>query len=406
MPLNLQSLGKRLRQARENCGLSQNAVAQELGLQRTAVTRIESGERPVSTLELDRLARLYRRPIQEFFLEEAPGEEDMLVALYRLAPTIGASEQAKDQVAECLDLCREGRFLESVLDSRKAQSLPSYNYAPPSNAWDAINQGGKLADEERRRLGLGLSPVGDIEDLIAEQGIWAAMADLPDAMSGLFLRHPEVGTAIFVNAGHVAGRRRFSFAHEYAHALVDANRTISVSSQDNAQELVEKRANAFAAAFLMPEEGVREFLATLDKDRGARDVGVVFNVAGDAALDFGSRPKSALPITPQDAAYLAHHFGASYQAAVFRMRSLRILTTNEFDDLMNRVDEGKQYLSLFFEEVAEGKRDRELKFQIAHLAIEAYRRKIISGGRLREIAKKLGVSGGDLIRAAGGTYEE
>ncbi len=219
MSLNLQSLGKRLRQARENCGLSQDAVAQELGLQRTAVTRMESGERPVSTLELDRLARLYRRPIQEFFLEEAPDEENMLVALYRLAPTIDANEQAKDQVEECLDLCREGRFLESVLDSRKDQSLPSYNYAPPSNAWDAINQGSKLADEERRRLGLGLSPVGDIEDLIAEQGIWAAMADLPDAMSGLFLRHPEVGTAIFVNAGHVTGRRRFSFAHEYGHAL-------------------------------------------------------------------------------------------------------------------------------------------------------------------------------------------
>lgn len=412
MALNLESLGRRLRQARENCGLSQEAAAQEIGIPRTALTRVELGERPVSTLELDRLARLYKRPIQEFFREEAPSEEDVLVALYRLAPTIGAVQQTKDEVSKCLDLCREGRFLEGVLRSHKMQALPSYNYPVPSGPWDAISQGSRLADEERRRMGLGLSPIGDIDDLIAEQGIWSATAELPDSMSGLFLRHPEVGAAIIVNAGHVPARRRFSFAHEYAHALVDGGRTVSVSSQDNAQELVEKRANAFAAAFLMPEEGVREFLAALDKDRGSRDVGAVFSIAEDQALEFGSRPKSAHPITPQDVAFMAHHFGVSYQAAVFRMRSLRILTPTESEGLISpeRVEEGRTYLKLFnLEDGLEEQtvpHNRELGFQVAHLAVEAYRREIIPASRLREIGRKIGVSGGELLRVAGGSYAE
>src|ERR1700683_1943989 len=57
--LDATQLGLRLRSTRERRGLSQQAVAQALNLQRTAVTNIESGTRAVSTLELGRLADLY-----------------------------------------------------------------------------------------------------------------------------------------------------------------------------------------------------------------------------------------------------------------------------------------------------------------------------------------------------------
>ena len=53
-------LGNRLRAARERCRLSQQAVADALDLPRTAVTNMESGSRSVSTLELTKLAEIYR----------------------------------------------------------------------------------------------------------------------------------------------------------------------------------------------------------------------------------------------------------------------------------------------------------------------------------------------------------
>jgi Zn-dependent peptidase ImmA (M78 family) len=54
---------------------------------------------------------------------------------------------------------------------------------------------------------------------------------------------------ILVNSSPVRARRRFSYAHEYAHALLDRDRQVTVTSTDNAAELIEKRANAFAASF-------------------------------------------------------------------------------------------------------------------------------------------------------------
>ena len=45
-------------------------------------------------------------------------------------------------------------------------------------------------------------------------------------------------------------------------------------------------------------------------------------------------------------------------------------------------------------------RDRELRSEITHLAIEAYRREEISRGRVLELSKMLGMKGDVLLRLA------
>ena len=52
-------LGARLAAARHAAGLSQQQVADKLGMRRPAISEIETGERDVKALELDRLAHLY-----------------------------------------------------------------------------------------------------------------------------------------------------------------------------------------------------------------------------------------------------------------------------------------------------------------------------------------------------------
>ena len=83
---------------------------------------------------------------------------------------------------------------------------------------------------------------------------------LTEDMSGLFTNHPSVGLCILVNYAHTRARKRFSYAHEYAHALLDRTSTATVSLEANRTELSEVRANAFAATFLLPRAGVWEFL--------------------------------------------------------------------------------------------------------------------------------------------------
>jgi Zn-dependent peptidase ImmA (M78 family) len=228
-------------------------------------------------------------------------------------------------------------------------------------------------------------------------------------MSGLFLHHPSIGMAVLVNSGHVRARQRFSLAHEYAHALMDRNRVVGVSSADNSRERIEQRANAFAAAFLLPEAGLEEELRQLGKGQPARTDQIVFDVATGGSIQGQLRPAPrSQTIGFQDVAFIAHRFGVSYQAAVYRLKSLRYINQPESVLLLSSEQEeaGRDYLralDLFddLEEPVSGKRGtRELRGRVAHLALEAYRLGEISRGRLLDVGKTVGVDGRKLLELA------
>lgn len=65
------TLGERLREAREYLGFSQDQVATFLGVSRSALSLMETGQRKVDALELKKLAGLYKRPAGYFTGEEA-----------------------------------------------------------------------------------------------------------------------------------------------------------------------------------------------------------------------------------------------------------------------------------------------------------------------------------------------
>ena len=406
--MEAEELGRRLRVAREARGLSQQAVADALGLPRTATTQMEAGNRSVSTLELAKLAELYLRPVSYFLQEGARGEdEDVLVALHRAAPGLDNDPATQEEVARCVSLCREGVTLERILGRSPRSGPPSYEVRLPRSSWDAVVQGERTAVEERQRLGIGNAPIADVSELIASQGIWASGVVLPNDMSGVFLRHSSIGFAILVNTSHPRGRKRFSYAHEYAHALLDRDRNIAISSTGNSSEMVERRANAFAAAFLMPRNGVYAVLRGLDKGLPSRQEQTIFDVASGGHMDAEFRsPARSQRIDYKDVTMLAHRFGVSYQAALYRLKSLRHVSHAESRKLLDQEEFGRQLLrelSMFgdVEETdARRYRDRELRIEIAHLAIEAYRREEISRGRVLELSKTLGMEGDVLLRLA------
>ena len=109
---------------------------------------------------------------------------------------------------------------------------------------------------------------------------------------------------------------------------------------------------------------------------------------------------------------LARHFGASYQAALYRLKSLRHITHPESVDLLAQEHLGRQLLRelSMISDVEEREkpqhRDRELRSEVAHLAIEAYRREEISRGRVLELGKTLGIRGDVLLQLAEATRAE
>lgn len=408
--MNPIELTNRLRKARDSRGISQQTAAEFAGLPRTAITQIEGGNRSVSTLELTKLAKLYRYPIS-YFLDEAPSdEEDINGVLYRAAPSL--NEATQQQINHYIDLCKEGITLEKILDFEPRANLPKYSLPIPKNKKEAIVQGTNIAEQERKRLSIGIGSIADITNLISNQGIWACSADLPDDVSGLFLNNSKTGLIILVNANHVISRKRFSYAHEYAHALFDRDENIRISSTGNNSEFIEVRANAFAAAFLMPAEGISDVLRSLNKGKSSRQDQVIFDVSANSKMNAESRSAPySQNITFQDIAIIAHHFSVSYQAAVYRLRSLNNISQQECDQLIAKYQDGKHYLSslhMFSDlENKEEKElwDRELRTELSYLAIEAFRREEISRGRIIELGDAIGVGGKDLYEFALATQE-
>lgn len=388
-------LGNRLRAARERRGMSQQAIADALGLPRTAVTNMETGSRAVSTLEITKLASLLGQSPAYFLSANDEKEEDIFVVLHRVAPEIEGAPQIEGEVRRILDLFREGSGLRRLLDQTSEQKVPNYA-SKLASAGDAIRQGELVAQEERRRLRLGTAPIVNAAETISEQGIWTAASDLPDGLSGLFVNHPSIGLAIVVNKDHRPVRRRFSYAHEYAHALFDRDETITTTRSQNATQLAEKRANAFAAAFLMPAGGVADHLRQLDKGSPSRRSQTLFDVANDTMMEaeLRTRPGSQ-SITYQDVASLARRFGVSYEAAVWRLKSLDHVGNSEVTALLEQKETGNRYmrklgLGDLFDEGRVGELpEQELRAQLVRLAVEAFRQDEISRGRLMEIAKKL-----------------
>jgi len=388
MPISQQELGRRIRAAREACALTQEDVARHLGVSRPAVAQIERGRRSVSSLELDRLAHLFGRDIRDFVADSFE-EKDPLAAVFRAAPAIVREPSVADALRDCVALGREMAGLERLLGVEHAViATAAYPSPPPSTRWEAIQQGERLAEEERRRLGLGFAPLPDLAELLEAQGVHAGLVDLPEEVSGLTLNDPRHGLFVIANRRHHVLRRRFSFAHEYAHVVADRDRFGLVSTATDRENLIEVRANAFAAAFLMPEAGVRELVASLGKGRTSRAAAEVFDETASIRVEGRAAPGSqALQL--YDVVQVAHHFGVSHIAALYRLRNLRLLTVTAFDELRRLEDQGRGRQiarTLELEDIDHQKARNWFRNRFLTLAVEAYRREEISRGKLLELA--------------------
>lgn len=397
MTVTLEQLGQCLRLARENRKITQEEAAIVLGVQTSAISRMESGQRQVSTLELTRLAELYNRPIEWFVCPTSLEDSlDPIVALFRAEPGL-QEDVVKKEADRCLRLLREGAKLRRLTGGSTEVSLPRFELPIPRSTGHAISQGQYVAEQERRRLQLGQAPV-KVPETFSHQNIWTAAIKLPDDVSGLFLSSPEFGMAILANRAQAPVRRRFSFTHEHGHALMDRDKPASITNVGNAQMRTEQRANAFAAAFLMPEEGVREFMHSMGKGRVVRRDETAVDAVTDEGIQGQLRsPSGSQKVTYTDVSLLAWHFGVSYAAAVWRLRGLNLINQEQAQDLLARTEEALRYrraVSAASEDNnsnGDKQWDLELKRQILSLTLEAWWREEISKSRLLEVGRLLDI---------------
>lgn len=402
MTVTPEELARRLRRAREACHMKQEDVARHLAVARSTIAQIEAGNRNVSSLELDKLAYLYGRDIREFLADEFDESKDAFVALFRRHPRLAEDEPLAVALREAAALGRETTRLERMLGiERDLTALPAYPFRPPRSRWDAIQQGQRAADEERRRLELGSAPLPDVADLLESQGVRTAQLELPEDVSGLTVLDDEIGVFITINnlqPAHSRLRRRFSYAHEYCHALLDREQRGSISRTSERDDLPEVRANAFAAALLMPPAGVTEFVRRLGKGRPSRLQAEVYDEEEAQRVQARPAPGSQ-SIQMHDVVLLAHHFGVSRLATLYRLKNLGFLSQNELDTLLQEEEQGFGKALQGFLDLPEPDDEmarNEFRHRFLALALEAYRRDEITRAKLRELGGMVAVADEEL----------
>lgn len=98
-------LSKRLREAREYRGFSQEEVARHLGVPRSAISLIESGSRRVSAEELSKLATLFQATMESLTgQDQEPSEPESVRMVARAAADLSATD--RDEVLRFAEFLR------------------------------------------------------------------------------------------------------------------------------------------------------------------------------------------------------------------------------------------------------------------------------------------------------------
>jgi Zn-dependent peptidase ImmA (M78 family) len=162
----------------------------------------------------------------------------------------------------------------------------------------------RRAGEIRAGLRLGDEPVPEIVNVLEQLGLAVYVRNLgPEGPQGAYLPRPKL-KVVLLNSDQNLGRLRFTAAHEIGHFAFDDGAKIDENGFVTSGVHVERRANRFAACFLLP------------------DVGILARTPPRTKLD------------PSRVVSLASEFGVSYEMMGNRLQQLRLIGAAELTRLM------------------------------------------------------------------------
>ncbi len=357
--IDLRNLGSLLQQARKKIGMTQADAAKVIDAARTTIVAIEKGDRRLKANELIKLARAYGRSVSDFVCS-TPASEPFPVQ-YRAAHQRNEQEEAQitPVIQRFEELCRNYLELEQIMDAPISRNYPQeYNVA--NMPIDAAAE--SMAIAERQRLGLGDSPIPKLRDILEHSvGIRVFYIKMPAKYSEIYSYNQQLGGCMAINLNHYEERRRWSMAHGYLHFLAHRQNPVidffDLKEQYQRVPESERLAEAFAKYFLMPTSGLLSRFNDMYRTHGK--------------------------FTPTNLFTLAHYYGVSIEALVYRLEAIELLPSGTWDRLRDRglkVKKVQQELDL-----AEiDQRADQLPIHYQHLAIEALEQGLITEGRFAD----------------------
>ncbi|WP_432054302.1 helix-turn-helix domain-containing protein [Streptomyces sp. bgisy022] len=277
MPNEDEALQNRVRSLMDGAGVNQARLAEAIGISRPKLSLSLSGGRRFSTFELAAIAELFHTTVDYL----VSGRDPSTAAL--AARDDSRQSPAWDMAVKRAEVIDETEAALNELGIAEVIA-PLADWERPALGGRAIDAGPALADAARPRLADDFR--GDMPGSIeAAFGIHVTAQAFGSGFDGLSWRSRDC-RIIVINTDAAWSRQRFTLAHELGHHLAgDVDReglVVDADVMSTRHRIQEMRANAFAAALLMPEEEVRERVGrTVTPSLFASLIGV-FLVSSDA----------------------------------------------------------------------------------------------------------------------------
>jgi Zn-dependent peptidase ImmA (M78 family)/DNA-binding XRE family transcriptional regulator len=339
-------VGARVTEARKARGYSQDDLAGELGLDRTAITKIETGRRQVNSLELVRLAEALRRPLQ-WFVSAPP---DAIVS--RRAAIAGQrSDHKGDQAIE--DIARDLTVLAEVRVLTPNDAKGSLNAIKPGDPDGAVEA---AAAETRSLLGVdAYAPLHDLADLVERVGLFAYSLALGEAAAdGAYAEVEGLGVTV-VNGELDPGRRRSTLAHELGHHLFGDAYSVDWGTDTSATE---RAIDSFAINLLFPRAGIKQRWHDLLRDHDLRQAAIIISV----------------------------EYRVSWTAALRQLRAFDLISKDDYRVLDSRSPTRADYLECNLR-VTEELQPPYVPAGVSAAAIRAYRSYRLSAERVTDMLR-------------------
>jgi Zn-dependent peptidase ImmA (M78 family)/transcriptional regulator with XRE-family HTH domain len=247
-----QALAARVREAIVASGMSQQALAERIGMDPTALSKVLTGKRRLTSLELALIADATCARVDELL---DPGRH--------AGRQVAARTQRDKSPAVAEALRRVDDFLEiDALLCDLGLSAPVSSLPVPVIAGTYREQAIELARSVRGLAGVGDGYIDELASFCEDRlGVDVAVESLPPGLDGLSVSRGNYRLAL-VSSAIPATRQRYTLAHEIGHLAADDTQDVMIDEDlfgDGAQE---KRANVFASSFLMPESSLRRAMGT------------------------------------------------------------------------------------------------------------------------------------------------
>lgn len=272
------AVGARLKMARHVAGLSMRALAEQVDVSATAISKYERDRMTPGSDVLMQLAQALDVPVG-FFLRPVTAE--------LTAPAFRRRSGLRVRAQKAI-LAETQAWLERYLD------VESFFPDGPAFTRPAIDhQVTTLEDVERVALALreawdlGVDPIDNLIEVLESHGIKVGVIQGADDFDALTLWANEIDPVMVVKDGMPGDRQRLSLAHELGHLILEP-----VGELDE-----EKAAYRFAGAFLVPRP-----MALYELGQNRRN------------LDL------------HELHLLKHKYGVSMQAWVYRAQDLAIIS--------------------------------------------------------------------------------